>query len=86
MTYKLGAPGRHVVDNSLGGARGGASARRRSRAGGARARGAQSRRSGAARASTLDVPGGAALLIDESYNANPASMRAALALLGQVPT
>ena len=26
------------------------------------------------------------LLIDESYNANPTSMRAALALLGQVPT
>ena len=33
----------------------------------------------------LAVPGGAALLIDESYNANPASMRAALALLGQAP-
>jgi UDP-N-acetylmuramoyl-tripeptide--D-alanyl-D-alanine ligase len=32
---------------------------------------------------TLDVPGGTILLIDESYNANPASMRAALALLGQ---
>src|SRR5271166_3961331 len=32
---------------------------------------------------TLDVPGGAILLLDESYNANPASMRAALALLGQ---
>jgi UDP-N-acetylmuramoyl-tripeptide--D-alanyl-D-alanine ligase len=31
------------------------------------------------------VPGGAVLLIDESYNANPTSMRAALALLGQVP-
>src|SRR5262249_60794651 len=30
---------------------------------------------------SLDVPGGKALLIDESYNANPASMRAALALL-----
>ena len=29
------------------------------------------------------MPGGAALLIDESYNANPVSMRAALALLGQ---
>jgi len=28
------------------------------------------------------MPGGKALLIDESYNANPASMRAALALLG----
>ena len=33
----------------------------------------------------LELPGGAALLIDESYNANPASMRAALALLGQAP-
>jgi UDP-N-acetylmuramoyl-tripeptide--D-alanyl-D-alanine ligase len=31
----------------------------------------------------LTVPGGNALLIDESYNANPASMRAAIALLGQ---
>ena len=29
------------------------------------------------------MPGGTALLIDESYNANPASMRAAIALLGQ---
>jgi UDP-N-acetylmuramoyl-tripeptide--D-alanyl-D-alanine ligase len=29
------------------------------------------------------MPRGTALLIDESYNANPASMRAALALLGQ---
>ena len=29
------------------------------------------------------MPGGSGLLIDESYNANPASMRAALALLGQ---
>ncbi len=39
----------------------------------------------------LEVPGtvsrlgGKALLIDESYNANPASMRAALATLGAVP-
>jgi UDP-N-acetylmuramoyl-tripeptide--D-alanyl-D-alanine ligase len=33
----------------------------------------------------LETPSGAALLIDESYNANPASMRAALALLGQAP-
>jgi UDP-N-acetylmuramoyl-tripeptide--D-alanyl-D-alanine ligase len=32
---------------------------------------------------TLETRDGAALLIDESYNANPASMRAALALLGQ---
>jgi UDP-N-acetylmuramoyl-tripeptide--D-alanyl-D-alanine ligase len=32
---------------------------------------------------TLGLPGGTAQLIDESYNANPASMRAALAVLGQ---
>jgi UDP-N-acetylmuramoyl-tripeptide--D-alanyl-D-alanine ligase len=34
---------------------------------------------------TLAVSGGKALLIDESSNANPASMRAAFALLGQAP-
>ncbi len=62
---------------------GGGAGRRRPRAGGARARRAASRRPAAARACTLDLPGGTALLIDESYNANPASMRAALALLGQ---
>lgn len=33
----------------------------------------------------LDVGEGRALLIDESYNANPASMRAALATLSRVP-
>ncbi len=31
------------------------------------------------------APGGKALVIDESYNANPASMRATLAQLGQTP-
>lgn len=33
----------------------------------------------------LPAPDGAILLIDESYNANPASMRAALSVLGTVP-
>jgi UDP-N-acetylmuramoyl-tripeptide--D-alanyl-D-alanine ligase len=33
----------------------------------------------------FEVDGGRILLIDESYNANPASMRAALAVLGTVP-
>lgn len=39
------------------------------------------------RGSRLDLPveGGSLLLIDESYNANPASMRAALAALATVP-
>lgn len=35
--------------------------------------------------SVLHVAGGEALLIDESYNANPASMRAALATLASIP-
>ena len=34
----------------------------------------------------ISVPGGTALMIDESYNANPASMRATLAQLGQTPS
>ena len=34
---------------------------------------------------SIQVQGGTALLIDESYNANPTSMRAALALLGDAP-
>jgi UDP-N-acetylmuramoyl-tripeptide--D-alanyl-D-alanine ligase len=35
--------------------------------------------------SVLRIDGGQALLIDESYNANPASMRAALATLASLP-
>ena len=33
----------------------------------------------------IELPSGPALVIDESYNANPASVAAALALLGQAP-
>ena len=35
---------------------------------------------------TLQAPDGAIMLIDESYNANPTSIRAALALAGAMPT
>jgi UDP-N-acetylmuramoyl-tripeptide--D-alanyl-D-alanine ligase len=82
LSYRLGAPGRHLVLNSLavltavalmgGDVRRAALALAELRP--ARGRGARI---------TLDAPSGTILLIDESYNANPASMRAALALLAQ---
>jgi UDP-N-acetylmuramoyl-tripeptide--D-alanyl-D-alanine ligase len=85
VTYKLGAPGRHVVQNSL------AVLAAATLAGADLALAALglanlSPPSGRGARMTLDLPDGQALLIDESYNANPASMRAALALLGQAPT
>jgi UDP-N-acetylmuramoyl-tripeptide--D-alanyl-D-alanine ligase len=84
VSYRIGAPGRHFVLNSLAvlaaasfvGAdlqvAAGALADWKSTIG----RGSRL---------TLEMPEGAALLIDESYNANPTSMRAALALLAQAP-
>ena len=40
---------------------------------------------GRGRSSAFDTPEGTVLIIDESYNANPASMRAALEVLGTMP-
>ncbi len=82
VTYKLGAPGRHMVHNSLAvlaaavlaGADLALAALALAQLQPATGRGSRV---------TLDTRDGTALLIDESYNANPASMRAALALLGQ---
>jgi UDP-N-acetylmuramoyl-tripeptide--D-alanyl-D-alanine ligase len=81
-TYKLGAPGRHLVINSLAvlatavlvGADLALATLALAELRPASGRGSRV---------TLHIPHGTALLIDESYNANPASMRAALALLGQ---
>jgi UDP-N-acetylmuramoyl-tripeptide--D-alanyl-D-alanine ligase len=84
VTYKLGAPGRHVVSNSLA-VLAAASLAGADLALAALALSKLAPPSGRGARMTLELPGGEALLIDESYNANPASMRAALALLGQAP-
>lgn len=84
VTYKLGMPGRHMAVNSLAvlaavqlsGADLALAALTLAQAVPPPGRGARRR---------LDVIGGAATLIDESYNANPASMAAALGVLGDVP-
>jgi UDP-N-acetylmuramoyl-tripeptide--D-alanyl-D-alanine ligase len=81
VTYKLGAPGRHVVLNSLA-VLAAAALVEADLALAALALAELQPASGRGSRLTLDLPGGTALLIDESYNANPASMRAALALLG----
>jgi UDP-N-acetylmuramoyl-tripeptide--D-alanyl-D-alanine ligase len=82
VSYKIGAPGRHLVLNSLAvlaaGTLAGADL-----ALAALALAQWQPSAGRGQRMMLGVPGGEALLIDESYNANPASMRAALALLGQ---
>jgi len=84
VTYKLGTPGRHIVLNSLAvltvvslvGADLALAALALNNLRPATGRGTRT---------VLTVPGGSALLIDESYNANPASMQAAIAVLGQAP-
>ncbi|MBI1366754.1 MAG: UDP-N-acetylmuramoylalanyl-D-glutamyl-2,6-diaminopimelate--D-alanyl-D-alanine ligase [Alphaproteobacteria bacterium] len=82
LAYRIGAPGRHQAINSLAALAAafaaGASIERAARAL-RRHRPAEGR--GARRA--IHLPrGGEAILVDESYNANPASMAAAIALLG----
>jgi UDP-N-acetylmuramoyl-tripeptide--D-alanyl-D-alanine ligase len=84
VTYKLGAPGRHVVLNSLA-VLAAAALVGADLAVCALALVALAAPVGRGRRATLTLPNGTAVLIDESYNANPASMRAALALLGQTP-
>jgi UDP-N-acetylmuramoyl-tripeptide--D-alanyl-D-alanine ligase len=80
VSYKLGMPGEHMAINSLAvvaaaklaGADVARAALALADAKPAKGRGVQE---------TLRVPGGVIQLIDESYNANPASVSAALALL-----
>lgn len=82
VTYKLGTPGRHMAINSLAvlatvslaGADLALAALSLSQLAPATGRGVRS---------VLELRDGEATLIDESYNANPASMAAALSVLGQ---
>jgi UDP-N-acetylmuramoyl-tripeptide--D-alanyl-D-alanine ligase len=84
LCYTVAEPGEHWVNNSLAvmaavhaaGGDLGAAGLALAEMGGLKGRGARLR---------VAVPGGHALVIDESYNANPASMRATLAQLGQTP-
>jgi UDP-N-acetylmuramoyl-tripeptide--D-alanyl-D-alanine ligase len=84
VTYKLGMPGRHMAMNSLAvltasalvGADLARAALSLSQIEAVAGRGVRRR---------LGVSSGEAILIDESYNANPASMAAALNVLGHAP-
>jgi len=84
VTYKIGAPGKHLVVNSLA-VLVAAHLAGADLALAALALADQAPAVGRGTRIALSVPGGTALLIDESYNANPLSMRAAFALLGQAP-
>ena len=84
VAYRIGAPGRHLVLNSLA-VLAAASLLGADLALGALALAQQTPAPGRGVRLPIEVPGGTALLIDESYNANPTSMRAALALLGDAP-
>ncbi len=85
LSYRLGAPGRHLALNSL-------AVLLAAKAFGldveaaAGALAAFEVPAGRGRRFVLRKQGGSFSLIDESYNANPASMRAALALAGALPT
>jgi UDP-N-acetylmuramoyl-tripeptide--D-alanyl-D-alanine ligase len=84
FSYKIGAPGRHLVINSLAvlaaaelvGADLALAALALAEMRVAPGRGAPIE---------IELPGGPALVLDESYNANPASVEAALAVLGRSP-
>jgi UDP-N-acetylmuramoyl-tripeptide--D-alanyl-D-alanine ligase len=87
IVYSIAAPGRHMAQNSLA-VIAAVEALGQDFEGTIHALGALSgfgAPAGRGARETLRLPGGSILLVDESYNANPASMRAALQALALVP-
>ncbi|MBU0581783.1 MAG: UDP-N-acetylmuramoylalanyl-D-glutamyl-2,6-diaminopimelate--D-alanyl-D-alanine ligase [Alphaproteobacteria bacterium] len=84
VTATIGAPGRHVVQNALA-VLGAAHLAGADVAAAALALAGVSAEAGRGKRHVLTHPKGSITLIDESYNANPASMQAALALLDATP-
>ena len=84
VTFKVGTPGAHHVSNSLA-VLGAVQAAGADLALAALSLAEVEALSGRGRRHVLDVAGGSCVLIDESYNANPASMSAAIKALGLVP-
>jgi UDP-N-acetylmuramoyl-tripeptide--D-alanyl-D-alanine ligase len=80
LTFELGAPGTHMAENALGALLSADALGADVYACAAALRGFSPQKGRGDRFS-VPTPDGLATIIDESYNANPASMRAALALL-----
>jgi UDP-N-acetylmuramoyl-tripeptide--D-alanyl-D-alanine ligase len=84
ISYRVGAPGRHLVMNSLA-VLAALSAAGADVQAGAQTLGALQAQAGRGARTQFTLGDGRVVLIDESYNANPASMRAALESLGEIP-
>jgi UDP-N-acetylmuramoyl-tripeptide--D-alanyl-D-alanine ligase len=84
FSYKIGAPGKHIVINSLA-VLAAAELAGADLALAALALAELQPVAGRGAPIAIELPGGQALVLDESYNANPASVEAALAVLGGSP-
>ncbi len=84
ISYRIGAPGIHFVQNSLAVLAAAKLANADLKAA-ARALAGWRAQAGRGERIVIGGKGGRVAIIDESYNANPASMRAALATLGLTP-
>jgi UDP-N-acetylmuramoyl-tripeptide--D-alanyl-D-alanine ligase len=83
--FRLNAPGRHMAMNALAALATAVNLSRTAAASAARALETFAPVAGRGARRRIAVPGGSVLLLDESYNGNPASVRAALAVLRLQP-